>query len=75
MALPFDATHEKPVPQKTISGSLLAAKYEQRRLVLVLLRAAQIVISGTGRRALGARGVAPAAALLRAFARHRMTRG
>jgi hypothetical protein len=64
-----------PVPQKTISGSLLAAKTKQTRQALLLCRAALIVINGTGRRAHEARGVAPATALIRAFARHRMTRG
>jgi hypothetical protein len=52
MALPVDATHEKPVPQKTISGSLLAAAVGGGAEVVFLSRAAQIVISGTGRRAL-----------------------
>jgi hypothetical protein len=68
-ALPFGTTHEKPVPQKTISGSLLAARIERLRQALLLWRSAQIVINGTGRRALGARGVAVDTALLRAFAR------
>jgi hypothetical protein len=44
------------------------------RQALLLCKAAQIVTTGTGRRAHEARGVAPATALLRAFARDGMTR-
>jgi hypothetical protein len=75
IALPSDTTHELPEPPLTISGSLLAAAVEGGATVLLLSRAAQIVTSGTGRRALEARGVAVRAALLRAFARDRMTCG
>ena len=74
-ALPGGAAHERPVPPLTISGSLLAAGVVRNTADLPHSRAAQIVTSGTGRRALGARGAAVGTALLRAFARHRMTRG
>jgi hypothetical protein len=68
-------THESPEPTLTISGSLLAAMAVCDAEGLLLSRAAQIVTIGTGRRARGARGVAVCTALLRAFARRRMTRG
>jgi hypothetical protein len=74
-ALLADATHESPEPALTTCGSLLAAEVLAGRRVLLLSRAAQVVTTGTGRRAHEARGVASAIALLRAFARHRMTRG
>jgi hypothetical protein len=52
---------------------VLAAAVVRVAVGLLLSLAAQIVTSGTGRRALGARGAAVGTALRRAFARHRMT--
>ena len=73
-ALPTDTTHESPEPALTTCGSLLTAEALVCRPVRLLSRAAQSLALAPDAARSEARGVAPAAALLRAFARDRMTR-